>query len=277
MSGSVLGYVDRPGALHRLSGVSKLVLVIGVVIGGMLTFDLRYLLALCVLSAVLWVVSRVRLRDLAVVLGFIAVFMTLNNLLIYVFAPQYGAELFGSRTVLVGLPGRWALTAEQLWYQASVTAKYVAILPSVLLFIATTRPPEFASSLHRLGVPYRIAYAVSLALRYIPEVQQEFLIISRAQQARGRDLSRAAPLRERIRNAVGVLVPLLLGTFERIETVATAMELRGFGSGRGRTWYARRPLRVADGFVIALGVLIAVVGALMVVIDGGRFWNVFAA
>ena len=276
MSTPVLGYVDRPGMLHRLSGVAKLMLVIGVIIGGMLTFDLRYLLALCALSAVLWVLSRVRLRDLAVVLGFIAVFMTLNNLLIYAFAPQYGTDLFGTRTVLVGLPGRWALTAEQLWYQASVTAKYVAILPSVLLFIATTRPPEFASSLHRIGVPYRIAYAVSLALRYIPEVQQEFVTISRAQQARGRDLSRAVPLRQRVRNAAGVLVPLLLGTFDRIETVATAMELRGFGSGRSRTWYGHRPLRAADGAVMLLGVLIAVGGALMVVLDGGRFWNIFS-
>src|SRR5699024_11549244 len=101
------------------------------------------------------------------------------------------------------------------------------------------RPPELASSLARIGVPYRIAYAVSLALRYIPDVQREIRTISQAQQARGLDTSRAAGLRTRVRNLASVLLPLLLGTFDRIEAVSAAMERSGAGPGRRRS----RPMR----------------------------------
>ena len=149
------------------------------------------------------------------------------------------------------------------------------MLPSVLLFVATTRPPEFASSLARIGVPYRIAYAVSLALRYIPDVQREFRTISQAQQARGLDTSRAAGLTTRIRNLASVLMPLLLGTFDRIESVSAAMELRGFGRGRGRTWLVRTPLRGRDLVLIALAVLLVAVPIVLLVVDGGRVWNPF--
>lgn len=275
MTSPVLGYIDRPGPLHRLSGVSKLALAAGVVLGAMIGFDVRYLAAVSLLSLVLWGLSRVRVRDLAVVLWLVAIFAVLNNIGIFLFAPGYGTELFSTRHVLVDGPWRWDVTAEQLFYQLAVTLKYVAVLPSVLLFVATTRPPEFASSLARIGVPYRIAYAVSLALRYIPDVQREFRTISQAQQARGLDTSRAASLPARVRNLAAVLLPLLLGTFDRIESVSAAMELRGFGRGRRRTWLVRTPLRLPDLLLIALAVLLVAVPLVLLGVNDGRFWNPF--
>lgn len=277
MSTPLLGYVDRPGPLHALTGTAKLVLAAGIVVAGMISFDARFLAVLGLGSVLTWWLSRVRVRDLAVVLGIIAVFMLLNNVLIFLFAPGYGSELFGTRHVLLDGPWGWDLTSEQLFYQLVVSLKYVAVIPSVLLFVATTRPPEFASSLNRVGVPYRAAYAVSLALRYIPEVQRDYRTISQAQQARGLDMSARASLGARLRNLVSVLMPLLLGSLERIETVSSAMELRGFGRGRRRTWYTARPMRAADAAVMVLaGVLVAVAIAL-VVLDGGRYWNPFVA
>ncbi|EYT49660.1 energy-coupling factor transporter transmembrane component T family protein [Brachybacterium muris] len=276
MSSPLLGYVPRQGWLHTLTGVSKLVLVLALVVGAMISFDARYLLGLSLLSVVLWAVSRVRLRDLAVVLWLIAIFMVLNNLLIFLFAPGYGEQLFGSRTLLVDGPWRWDLTAQQLFYQLVVTLKYVAVLPGVLLFITTTRPPEFASSLNRIGVPYRAAYAVSLALRYIPDVQRDFRTISQAQQARGLDVSRKVGLGTRIRNLTSTLMPLLLGAFDRIESVAAAMELRGFGRGKGRTWFDQRPLRTRDVVVMVGAALLLAASVALVVLGGGRWWNPFA-
>ena len=276
MTAPLLGYIDRPGPLHSLSGVSKLVLALSVVIGAMIGFDLRYLVAVSAGSLLLWGISRVRLRDLAVVLWLIAIFMVLNNIGIFLFAPGYGSELFGTEHVLLDGPWHWDVTAEQLVYQLAVTAKYFAVLPAVLLFVATTRPPEFASSLARLGVPYRFAYAVSLALRYIPDVQREFRTISQAQQARGMDTSRNVALGTRIRHLTSILMPLLLGTFDRIESVSAAMELRGFGRGTGRTWLVRTPLRGRDALVITVSAALVAVPIVLLVVNGGRFWDPFA-
>lgn len=272
---SVLGYVDRPSPIHRLSGVAKLVLVIGMIVGAMIGFDTRYLVIMLVLNAVLWGASRIRLRDLALVLAIIGVTMLLNNVFIFLFAPGYGEELYGSRTLLVDGPWHWDVTAEQLFYQLNVTLKYFAVLPGVLLFITTTRPPEFASSLHRIGVPYRVAYGVSIALRYIPDVQRDFAAIRLAHQARGLDMSNKAGMGTRIRNLLGAVTPLILGSLERIEAVSSAMELRGFGRGRGRTWYGSQPLKGVDWAVIVLAAVVVAVPILLLLVNGGRFWNPF--
>ena len=53
----------------------------------------------------------------------------------------------------------------------------------------TTHPSQFAASLNQIGIPYKFAYSVSLTLRYIPDVQEEFFTIRKAQEARGLDLS----------------------------------------------------------------------------------------
>ena len=54
----------------------------------------------------------------------------------------------------------------------------------------TTHPSQFASSLNQIGVPYKIAYSVSLTLRYIPDLQEEFFTIKMSQEARGMELSK---------------------------------------------------------------------------------------
>ena len=48
-------------------------------------------------------------------LGATLVFLVLNNLLIYLFTPEHGVSIYGSRTVLLEGIGRYTLTAEQLF------------------------------------------------------------------------------------------------------------------------------------------------------------------
>lgn len=67
------------------------------------------------------------------------------------------------------------------------------------MFIVTTNPDEFASSLNKIGIPYRFSYAVSIALRYIPTIQEDFITISKAQQAKGIDVSKKIGFLKRIK------------------------------------------------------------------------------
>ncbi len=271
----ILGYIERDSLIHSLTGTTKLVMMLVASLATMIGFDTRLLIAMLIISIAVWIISKISLKDLAVIMWIIVIFMILNNVLIFLFAPTYGVEIYQSRHDLIHLIGPYTVTAEQLFYQLNVTLKYFAVLPIALLFIVTTSPSEFASSLNRIGVPYRISYAVSLALRYIPDVQREFRDISCAQQARGADISRRVPLWTRIRNVTQVLIPLLLSSMQRIETISTAMELRGFGRGSKRSWYRARPLRSADWIAISLSLVLLGVAIALLVVNGGRFYNPF--
>ena len=131
----------------------------------------------------------------------ITIFAVVNLLLVFVFSPQYGVGLYGSKHVLLNA-GYFTITQEQLFYEMNLALKYIVTVPLALIFLITTNPSEFAASLNKLHVSYRISYSVALALRYIPYVQTNFRQISLAQQARGYELSPKAKLFQRLKGMV---------------------------------------------------------------------------
>ena len=220
-------------------------------------------------------IARIPWRNIKVLIYFVLVFSILNLLTIYIFEPEYGVQLYNSRTVLFDGIGRYTITAEQLFYEFNVAIKYFTTIPLALIFIFTTDPSEFASSLNRIGVSYRISYAVSLALRYIPDIQDSFFEIRQAQQARGLEMSRKTSLMKRITRSAQIIMPLIFSSLNRIEIISQAMELRRFGKNKSRTWYRYRPFTKKDVIALALIVIITVIGILLFFVNGGRFYNPF--
>ena len=62
---------------------------------------------------------------------------------------------------------------------------------------------------------------------------------------------------------------------DRIEVIANAMELRGFGKNKKRTWYSSRPFRRGDWIAIISSIAIMVVSILLNFVNGGRYFNPF--
>lgn len=272
---NIFNYIDRPSPIHRLTGATKLVCLLLWSFAAMLTYDTRMLILLPVLSFFMFWVSKIKLRDVSFMLGFTAVFMVLNNVLVFAFSPQHGVGLYGTKHVLFSLGGNYQVTQEQLFYHLNLVLKYLSTIPIVLLFVCTTNPSEFAASLNRIGVKYTVAYSVALALRYIPDIQREYHDISQAQQARGIEMSRKQSLTKRLKSASAILIPLILSSMDRIETISNAMELRGFGKNKKRSWYMGRKFSAADILAMAFCGLLLLVSLGLNVINGSRFWNPF--
>lgn len=271
----LFNYIPRKSPIHALTGASKFACMLCWTLAAMVTFDTRYLIVLTVLAFVMLRISNIRLRDVKALLIFTLVFLAMNNLLIYLFSPEHGVSIYGSRAVLLHLIGRYTVTSQQLLYHLNVILKYTATIPVVILFVSTTQPSEFAASLNKLGVSYRVAYSVSLALRYIPDVLKEFHDISLAQQARGVELSGKESLVKRLKGAAAILMPLILSSLDRIEVVSNAMELRCFGKGDKRTWYRGQEFRSGDYMTIGVGVALIAISILLNILNGSRYWNPF--
>jgi len=271
----IFNYVERSSPVHALTGATKLCCLLLWSFAAMTTYDTRLLAVLAVAGVAVFAASKLRISDISFLLGFVTVFMLLNNVLVFVFSPEHGVGLYGTRHVLFSLGGRWVVTKEQLFYHLNLVLKYLAMLPVVMIFICTTQPSEFAASLNRIGVKYTVAYSVALALRYIPDIQQEYHEISQAQQARGIEMSKKESLFRRLKAASSILIPLILSSMDRIETISNAMELRGFGKHKRRSWYMARPFRPADFVAMALCALLLAAAIFLNVHNGTRFWNPF--
>ena len=272
---NLFNYIDRPSPIHRLTGATKLVCLLLWSFASMITYDTRLLAVLPVISFVLFSISRIRLKDVSFMLSVTAVFMLLNNIMVFVFSPQHGVSIYGSKTVLFTIGGPYVVTAEQLFYHLNLVLKYLAAIPMVLLFVSTTNPSEFAASLNRIGVSYKISYSVALALRYIPDIQREYHDIAQSQQARGIEMSKKVSLVRRLKAASSILIPLILSSMDRIEIISNAMELRGFGKNKKRTWYMARRFTAADIISMALCAALLIGAIAGVAVMGSRFYNPF--
>jgi energy-coupling factor transport system permease protein len=264
------------GYLYRMSGLSKLIGFLFLTFAAMLSYDTRFIIGLLLFSFVLMITTKIPLKPLRLVLIYVFIFLFLNAFLTYLFEPEYGVTIYGTRTELVTLWGRYTITEEQLFFQVTKFLKYLSVIPLGILFLYTTNPSELASSLHGIGVPYKVAYSLSLTLRYFPDLQEEYVMISKAQQARGLELSRKTSIFNRLKFGALSIIPLIFSTLERIDTIANGMDLRGFGKQKDRTWYAKRALQKGDYVTIAVSVIIfAISVGLTVFINGSRFYNPF--
>ena len=270
-----LSYEKKDTWIHELSGVTKLIFFLLWSLTSAMTYDTRVLLVMIAISLVVLKMSRTQFRQVSFVFRAILVFMVLNVIAIFVISPYEGCRIYGSRTDLVRLWGSCWLTKEQLFYLFNIVIKYFTIIPAVFTFLITTDPSELAASMNRIGISYKLTYALAISLRYIPDIQDEYHRIKNAQEARGIEMSGKAKLKDRIVRTASILFPLLFTTMERIDTVSNAMELRGFGKKKKRTWYSARPLKRNDYLFLILTVLFCAISLFITYRDGSRFWNPF--
>ena len=238
MQAKLIGYQHRDTVIHRLSGAGKLLFFILVSLAAMISYDTRLLVLIAIFSVFLLYLSEIRFKDVS----FVAVFA-------------------------------YTLTSQELFYLLNLAIKYLCTIPLAIIFLMTTHPSQFASSLNQIGVPYKIAYSVSLTLRYIPDLQEEFFTIKMSQEARGMELSKKASLMQRIKGNLRIITPLIFSSLERIDTIATAMELRRFGKEKKRTWYSYQALKKGDYLTLLLAALFLVASLLLILQNHGRFYN----
>ncbi|RTZ18168.1 energy-coupling factor transporter transmembrane protein EcfT [Vibrio aquaticus] len=270
-----ISYVNTRSALHDLNGITKFALFMAWVTVVLTTFDLRLIVTLIVLGLTLLKMTKVPLKVYKPLLIGTGSVLLLNALFMFLLAPQQGTVYLGTTTTLLTLPGNYSLTQETLFYLITVTLKYFSMFPIALVFVFTTHPTEFAASLNRIGVPYKIAYAVSLTLRYLPEVKNDFVNIMHAQQARGLDISKNTPLFQRLQNVAKILGPLIFSSLDRADEISNAMTLRGFGRHSSRTWYSAKALSPKDKGLLVLILLVVILAIAKRWVETDLFWYPF--
>ncbi len=266
--------VDTP--IHWLSGLTKLICFLLLTFAVMFSYDIRVIFGVMFFSVAILQLSRIRFSQIRLMVVYVLLFVVTNAVISFFFSPEEGVKIYGTRHDIVNLYGGYKLTWEQVFYQTTKFFKYLSVIPFGIIFLLTTNPSEFASSLNRIGVNYKAAFAVALTLRYFPDVQREYLAISQAQQARGLELSTKAKFIDRFKNSLLIVVPLIFSSLDRIELISNAMDLRGFSKNKTRTWYTSRGVALGDYIALIISTLV-LLGTIYisVFINQGRFYNPF--
>jgi energy-coupling factor transport system permease protein len=149
----------------------------------------------------------------------------------------------------------WRVSRESLAFGWATFLKLGTMMAAGLILLATTPVEELFRGLVQLRLPYAGAFAFALALRWVPEVFITVQRVKEAQAARGLAWEEGGPL-TRLRRHLPLLVPVFLLTLRRSQTMAWALEARGFQMRPRRTYLLEIRMHPRDW--LALGLAAAV-------------------
>lgn len=166
----------------------------------------------------------------------------------------------GPRSTLLMRLGPVSIWAEALAVGASIGLRLLCFASFSALFVWTTDPALLVASLmHQFRLPYRLAYAMFAAYRFLPLLRRELDNIRAAHRVRGAFADRGlASLLERSRRYG---VPLLANALRQTERMAVAMDARGFSASPHRTSYLRP--RVCASDILFLGLTCLATAAIL--------------
>jgi len=234
--------------LHRLTGKTKVRTFLILMVYIIMSFDLRLIMPLLILSIIGLVSLKPNWKIIKYFIIIIGAMNLLNIVLFWLADPNIGTMWCGGRTtVLFRLTERLFLSAETLWYLCVRFIKMMTCFMVSLVFILSITPSELAAGLYSIKVPYKICTIFSIAFRYIPDIGRDFQNIKVSLQTRGVELDpKKTSIGKRLKQNILILVPLITTSFDRVGNISNAMDLRGYGRGKTRTYYSEHEELKAD-------------------------------
>ncbi len=143
------------------------------------------------------------------------------------------------------------LNLEAAYFSFISVFRFFLLVHMFTLFFTTTYIDDLAQALYKLKIPYHIAYALVLSVRFVPTVAKDIIQIFDAQRSRGLELDKGGFF-ERLRKMLPILIPAFIISILRVDLVAEALESRAFGSSPKRTFMVELKLRKHDIIYVLL-------------------------
>lgn len=222
---SSLSYIDRDSIMHRIYPLVKLVWVFVVALGlffynspvsGAVMFVVVLFMAL--------VVSRIPFKDMA---GSFKLIFGLGIILMFF-------HFFADPGNVIYRVGPLTITDGGLREGPIFFFRLSVVVLASFILIWTTDTRDLMVSLTKAGIPYRYAFAVFLALRFLPLEQREVDAVKAAHSIRGRAAS--SGLVDRFKLWQRYMFTVLINGLRKAEMTATALECRAFGAYPTRTY-----------------------------------------
>ena len=259
MDNMILGrYIPGNSIVHRLDPRSKLVAMILLIIIAFWANNPITNVILFVATGIFVALSEVPLSFFIKGLKsmfFLITFTTLFQL----FFISGGQVLFEM--------GFIKITTQGIEQAGIIFCRFVLIIFFSTLLTLTTMPLSLATAvesllgpLKRFKVPvHEIGLMLSMSLRFVPTLMDDTIRIMNAQKARGVDFGEGNII-QKVKAMIPILIPLFATSLKRADSLATAMEARGYQGGNGRSQYRQLNWMHKDSMAL---LLVCVLGGIL--------------
>lgn len=234
-------YLDRRTWVHRLHPIVRVLGMLAVFVAAFVVERPAWQLPLVglLVALLVWTGSLINVYRLRYLLGLIFVMTFL------IWTVFYGPDGAPPLATLGGIE----ISRTAPWFALGMALKLNVFLGCGILFLSTTRIEEFSYALTRFGVPYKVGFTMTLSFRLVPVFLDAAGTVVQAQRCRGLDFDRGS-LWQRLRRYIPVIVPVFMGALRRADSMAMALEARGFQSNRPRTTLQQYSFSVLDGLTL---------------------------
>ena len=235
-------YQDKNTIVHRLDPRTKMFILLGSFILSMIHQHPLYTLIITLFIVVHGWISKSlsnlkRICWLLLIIGF-------SSVVIWSIYAKGATSLFGR------------ISYESFLYGISIALKIDGMIVAGIIFLSTTKNEEVFLGLIHLGIPYPVAFAFSTALRLVPAFVGTGMTTIEAQKSRGLNLS-SGNVFVRFKKHIPLLAPIFLTTIPNTNQLAMALESKGFGATKRRTFYFEIGYKRYDFIaLIVLGILL---------------------
>ena len=173
----------------------------------------------------------------------------------------------GSQAVLWTIFG-FEITSGAVLSALMLISRFIVLIALINALVMTISTAQVTAALfhlfkplEKIGFPVNdLTMVIQITLRYLPLVAQMAEKTAKAQAARGGDWEQKGfnPIRQ-AKRVLPLIVPLLVASLKRAETMALAMESRGFNAAKERNSFYTMKFAWQDGLLIVMSLIISAV------------------
>ena len=161
---------------------------------------------------------------------------------------RIGIILLIPTVMILGL--NWLFVSQEWSYLILTTLRFWSLSLVFNWYLIQTTPDDLAQALWSLHVPYKVAWQISLAYRYLPMFQYESQRIYQSQVARGIPIDQS--FKQKLSFLPSLTIPLLVVTQEKAMLFAEALYARNWNSQTVKTVIHPLHLTAKDWGILVL-------------------------
>ena len=249
-----LDYIPGNSILHRLNPLTKMLLSLGICASCFISSSFLFLIGMIALNLLLGILGGIFKTAFKMLTG-------LTKISIFLFVLQ----IFFVRTgnILIQFPFNIYISDDGIFFAFLVVLRLIGATMPLALMLSLTQMNDLSNVMvSKLRIPYKYAFTMTTAIRFIPVLAEEMAGIMEAQTARGVEFDTKNPFKK-IGLILPLCVPLLIASVKKTDASAISAELRGFHLRTEKSSYKNYRVHYTD-FLTVLFLMIMVSSAVFI-------------
>lgn len=255
-------YIDRESWFHHRDPRARLIVFVLMLVGSLFAPNLWGLSLSFLLILLIYFFGKLpikpALRGVRRALPFILILIVLQI-------------LFAAPTESDVILWEWIgieITQDILYNAVLLINRFIVLIMLINALVMSISTSQISAALfhllkplEKIGFPVNdLTMVIQITLRYIPLVAQSAEKIAKAQASRGGDWEQRGfnPIRQ-AKRVLPLIIPIIINSLKQAETMAVAMESRGFNAADKRSSYYQLTFNWQDGLFILVMIMLSTV------------------